>query len=368
MTKQIRLSPTQVEAFDECIHFFMMSQRACFVLSGYAGTGKTSLIKEIVAVLTTETRKRIAVLSLTGRAVSVLREKGVLYTNTIHSFLYEPIIENEVLIGFARKSVDKIRSLVDGIIIDEASMVNEELFDHLLSLELPILFVGDSEQLPPISKTNFNVMDVADISLTEIHRQAADNPIIQLSQYIRETGRISRRWEDGKHIRFINRERLTKSFIAKEKPDIICCGFNNTRKNLNALVRSAYGYTAETPEVGETIMCLKNKCIGDSMSYVHNGELCQVINTRDVNNKAKSYNIGGAWVTVMNDTWITEVAPTWKDYHVFTYGYVATAWKLQGSQFKKIVFIDEDVSCTCDRRKYRYTAVTRASDELIVAY
>ena len=105
---------------------------------------------------------------------------------TIHSLIYSPIVnDKEEIIGW--KTKQKIDRTL--IIIDEASMVDETIWRHLLAFKVPIIVVGDHGQLPPI-KGNFNLMQKPELCLEEIHRQASTNPIIGLSIQAREHGLI----------------------------------------------------------------------------------------------------------------------------------------------------------------------------------
>src|SRR5262249_13888327 len=139
-------------------------------IGGYAGTGKTTLICRLA-----EMWPDAAVVTFSGKAASVLVEKGVAKARTIHSLIYIP------LRGARGKGVRfQRRHTLPGvsvIIVDEASMINDELYDHLMTFRLPVLFVGDPGQLEPIG-SKFNLMCNPHITLNEIHRQARENPIL----------------------------------------------------------------------------------------------------------------------------------------------------------------------------------------------
>ena len=72
-------------------------------------------------------------------------------------------------------------------------MVDEELGRDLLSFGKPVLVLGDPAQLPPVKGGGFFTEAEPDIMLTEVHRQAADNPIIRMSMVVREGGRLDPR-------------------------------------------------------------------------------------------------------------------------------------------------------------------------------
>lgn len=164
-------------------------------LGGYAGTGKTTLLGQLRTALHEKNKKlRVSFCSYTGKATRVMKSKLVSNAalqdqdsiSTIHGLLYTPILDDkENITGWKRK--DEVEC--DLIIIDEASMIDKEIWNDLLSYHIPIIAVGDHGQLPPIRGT-FNVMEHPDLRLEEIHRQAKGNPIIEVSVKARLEGTI----------------------------------------------------------------------------------------------------------------------------------------------------------------------------------
>lgn len=164
-------------------------------LGGYAGTGKSTLLAFVRKELLRRDRTlRVAFASYTGKASRVLRskltEQEILMdqdsVGTIHSLIYSPLLNDEKqIVGWKVK--EKIEPSL--IIIDEASMVDAVIWQHLLSYNVPIIAVGDHGQLPPISGS-FNLMARPELQLSEIHRQAKNDPIIGLSIQAREHGLI----------------------------------------------------------------------------------------------------------------------------------------------------------------------------------
>src|SRR5690606_12714869 len=76
------------------------------------------------------------------------------------------------------------------VIIDECSMVDEQMGKDLESFGVKILVLGDPFQLPPVKGQGYFTDAQPDFLLTEIHRQAADNPIIRLATDVRSAGRL----------------------------------------------------------------------------------------------------------------------------------------------------------------------------------
>ena len=149
-------------------------------LGGYAGTGKTTCVNTIVKAL--ENKKyKFAVCAYTGKATNVLRRKGI-EAATIHSTIYrtEKNLEtNEVY--WTRKPWHEFSH--DGFIIDEASMVGEDIHKDLLSFGLPILYVGDHGQLEPVG-SKFNLMQNPNYRLEKIHRNAGE--IAHFAEHLRK--------------------------------------------------------------------------------------------------------------------------------------------------------------------------------------
>lgn len=372
----IELSTLQRQAYDAIMDSILNKQQTGFVLSGVAGSGKTALIHKISDDFD-ERKLPVYCLTLTGRAASVLRARGVVNAQTIHSFLYEPIINKDnVLIGWRKKDYQVLQSMASLIFVDEASMVSEDIFEDLLNTGIPLVFVGDSEQLPPISHTGFNIMDSSDFHLDEIHRQAEGNPIIEISRSLREENKIDRRWVDGDRVSIVKKTQINRDMINKISPDIIMCGTHKKRKAMNSLVRAAREFSGSTPEIGERVMCLKNGGTYSGDGMVYNGEIYVVDDFGPYNPdtggrvyKIHPYGSETAFntrVLIEDDSFMFNEPPENVDAQYFTHGYAATVHKLQGSEFDHAMFYDEYVGYFLDQRRFRYTAVTRARERLTI--
>ena len=131
-------------------------------LGGYAGTGKTCLIKYLIQFF-----PRYAVAAFTGKAANVLRKKGVM-ASTIHSRIYKPTFENGIVYFDINPDPE-----CEGFIIDEASMVSQEIYEDLKSFQMPMIFVGDHGQLEPVD-SKLNLMESPDYTLEEIPADLLD--------------------------------------------------------------------------------------------------------------------------------------------------------------------------------------------------
>src|SRR3954470_1062620 len=174
-------SPQQQHALGAVAQWLRQGSPQVFSLFGYAGTGKTTLAKHIAE----DVEGEVAFGAFTGKAASVLRAKGCPEASTIHSMIYRTRESDEGGPLFALNR-SGLAAKADLIIIDECSMVDEELGRDLLSFGKPVLVLGDPAQLPPVKGGGFFTAELPDAMLTEVHRQARDNPIIRLSMAVRE--------------------------------------------------------------------------------------------------------------------------------------------------------------------------------------
>src|SRR5215470_3922983 len=156
-----------------------------FRLFGYAGTGKTTLSRHIAD----EADGEVKFAAFTGKAASVMRGKGCRGASTIHSLIYRTRESGEEVPSFDLWD-DAPASKAALIVIDECSMVDAELGRDLLSFGVPLLVLGDPAQLPPISGGGFFTEAEPDAMLTEVHRQAQDDPIVRISMDIRAGRRL----------------------------------------------------------------------------------------------------------------------------------------------------------------------------------
>lgn len=383
----IRLSHDQREALTALVAWTKRPHSPFITVGGYAGVGKTTLLAEYRRILHAGKPKlRVGFASFTGRAARVLahklRDGKVMYqqdsVGTIHSLIYSPILNNrQVITGWRLKEDLKVNLIV----IDEASMIDKHLWGDLLSFGIPIVAVGDHGQLPPI-RGWFNLMENPMIRLEKIHRQAEDNPIIKVSLLARQHGFIPvRRFGEG--VVKIDREDVdaheeVESQLHAYKPStIVLCGYNQTRVKLNRFIRAGLGFESAEPVTGDRVICLKN----NHKKNIYNGMLgtIQAITSRNIDWYTAEIVMddeGGVYegqiykkqfgnVETQNYT-DKRVRQTAGD--LFDFGYGLTVHKAQGSQARKVIVFEERFAKMDDEmwRRWLYTAVTRAEEELLV--
>src|SRR5256886_2860646 len=220
-----------------------------FRLFGYAGTGKTTLARHIAEGVEGE----VKFAAFTGEAALVMRNKGCDNASTIHSLIYRAK-ESGVEQPSFELWYDAPASKAKLIVIDECWMVDAELGRDLMSFDCPLLVLGDPAQLPPIQGGGFFTDAEPDAMLTEVHRQAQDDPIVRMSMDIRE----GRELEIGRHgeSEVVTRNELDPDRVMRA--DQVLVGRNNTRRAYNMRIRQKQNIEEPLPVAGDKLVCLRN--------------------------------------------------------------------------------------------------------------
>ena len=358
-------SPQQDAALKAVAEWLRRGERPVFRLFGYAGTGKTTLAKHIAEGVDGE----VAFGAYTGKAALVLRTKGCPDASTIHSMIYRSRESDEGGPQFVlnRQSPASKASL---IIIDECSMVDEELGRDLLSFGQPVLVLGDPAQLPPVKGGGFFTEAEPDVMLTEVHRQAEGNPIVHMSMKVREGGRL----EPGAYgeSRVIHRREVDAGIVMAA--DQVLVGLNKTRRLYNTRLRELNGYRAPMPAAGEKLVCLRN----DKTKGLLNGGTWSIQALRGIRNDfvrmdvlpdddARRRSVEVAVHKAFFEGTEEEVPFVLRrESDEFTYGYALTVHKAQGSQWDDLVLFDESFAFREHRSRWLYTALTRAAEKVTV--
>jgi exodeoxyribonuclease-5 len=243
-------SPQQDKALMEVARWLDdPSGKPVFRLFGFAGTGKTTLAVHFANAFGGD----VMFAAFTGKAALVMRRKGCTNASTIHSLIYKPIERGDGTVEFERNYDSDLRG-ADLLIVDECSMVGPDLGRDLLSFGVPILVLGDPAQLPPVNGAGFFTDHEPDVMLTEVHRQARDNPIIRVSMDVREERKLTP-CATGP-CRIIPRAALMRSDVLRA--DQVLVGLNKTRTTFNALMREMRGLASGWPLPGDKLVCLRN--------------------------------------------------------------------------------------------------------------
>lgn len=341
-----------------------------FRLFGFAGTGKTTLAKEIAQYA----KGLVLYAAFTGKAALQLRKKGCGGASTLHSLLYKVEINQKT--GEATFELDKDSRLSDAalLIVDEVSMVDELLGNDVLSFKKRVLVLGDPAQLRPVRGEGFFINSEPDVMLTEVHRQALDNPIIHLSMEVRQGIRLRPgHWGDTRVVRRadLSRDELRELVVGADQ---VLCGMNKTRTAFNSRIRDIKGLVGDDkpfhPAVGDRLICLRN----NREKALFNGgifsvdEVANYGGNLDVVVKSQDEERSPLTVKVFEEFFNgTENSLDWRDRKrsdEFTFGWTITCHKAQGSEWDNVLVFDESGVFRDEQMNWRYTAITRAAQRL----
>jgi exodeoxyribonuclease-5 len=367
-----------------------------YLTDDFIVTHNTSLARYLSELQNGSTR----FMAYTGKAARVLQRKGC-PAGTIHQAIYLPSGEindeiqklEEELNGEpspdpvrTRKIIHRLTELrepkftlrplnpfkgVSLIVLDECSMVADQCAQDLMSFKVPILVLGDPGQLPPVKGSGFFTRHKPDFMLEEIHRQVADSPILQLATAARK-GDALRQGKYGDS-RVIGRSRFGREELLAVEQAI--CGTHKSRLMFNAEVRQAKGFEGVFPCEGERLTCLRN----NAKTNVLNGEIYESLEAydettkeiliRDEDGHDKTIKVHPECFTdpKLLASWPFQKRATREE---LDYAYTITCHRAQGSQWRSVaVYADmfRWADARNDFKKWLYTAITRASESVIVA-
>lgn len=345
----IELTPRQAKALRDIVFGVKKDNKLEQTLGGYAGTGKTTLIKYMMDYL-----NGFGIAAYTGKAANVLRKKGLSQASTIHSMIYVPYFQDGSVHFELAASLP-----YEGVIIDEASMVSEEIYYDLKSFGIPIVFVGDHGQLEPVN-SKFNIMAKPEIRLEEIHRNAGE--IAKFAEHIRK-GKAAGTFKSEGKIEFKRRASIEYLMDA----DQVICAYNKTRVKTNANIRAELGFEG-TLNIGERVMCLRNnKHLG-----LFNGMQGTVSNLweGDFGKRYMDFEYDG---TIIPSIWYDhrqfgqekpEIEHGRDAPNPFDYAYCITAHKAQGDEWENVMVIEQKCK-NWDHKRWAYTSASRAKEKLV---
>jgi exodeoxyribonuclease-5 len=328
------------------------------ILGGYAGTGKTSLIYHLSNNL-----PDFKVCAFTGKAANVLKRKKI-SASTIHSLIYKAYDDGNGGVYF--NLIPHHELDCNGFIVDEASMISKDIYEDLISFDLPIIFVGDHGQLEPVGN-NINVMKNPDYTLETIHRNAGE--IAFFAQWIRNGRRAEafsyQKQYTGEQVTFIRRSEIDDMF---DEVDQIICAYNRTRVDLNIQVRDHLGFTGKRPNKNERIMCLRNdhpKGLFNGMQ----GVVEDIYATKHGGSRIKFATDCGNLIDTDYD--ISQFNKDKYDYEMdrdepapFDFAYAVSCHKSQGDEWEKVMVLEQKCEGWSHRR-WAYTAASRAKEKLV---
>lgn len=365
------------------------------VVAGYAGTGKSTLVKFAIEALNVESSK-VAYATYTGKAAEVLRKKGNPGACTLHKLLYDhfPMPGG----GFYRKPKTELDVTI--VVVDEVSMVPKPMVDLLLKHKIYVIFLGDPFQLPQIDKdTENHLLDKPHIFLDEIMRQAAESEIIQLTMKIRNGESLD--LFKGNEVQIFKKNEFNTGMMTWA--DQIIVATNATRQSINQQMRKILGYSG-LPQHGERMICLRNywdDC-NDAGDALVNGTTGIIENPFESFRRIPAYikndrrdlpTIVGNFIpdggiefhSIEMDKEMIMTGEKCIDWRVayqlgklkpkigdivpkeFAFAYAITCHKAQGSEWEKVLVVEEGFPFAKEEHaRWLYTACTRASEKLVL--
>ena len=382
---------------------FVDDEEHLYLTNDYIVTHNTTIVLYLIEKLGLRI-DQVLFLAYQGKAACRLIMKG-LPAKTIHSAIYK--YEKELMKdsegrylrnekgNIRKKGVFRKRDYIGEkddiklIVVDEAGMVNKEIAEDLKSFGIPIIVLGDLNQLPPVFGSPYFLTN-PDIVLTKIMRQNEGNPIVYLSQEVL-AGHDLNIGKYGKS-EVISKSDLTDSHFSKA--DIVLTETNRLRWNVNNFFREQLRQYKQLdyPHIGEKVICRKNnwKRSVDNGIFLTNGMSGYVedIHKWTFNRKENTMSMDFRPdftpsifkdVTFNYEFMFTSPQSTMEEtenskdalndyfHDRFEFGYAITCYVSQGSEYDKVLYLNENIMRTKeDQKKLTYTAITRAVDSISI--
>lgn len=389
------LNRKQEQGLKLCVKKYLNHDKYC-VISGYAGTGKSTLVRFIIEALAdydVDVEEDVVYATYTGKAAQVLLKKGNQNVTTLHKLLYEHFPRPNGT--FFRKKRDFVPYKI--VIVDEVSMAPRELMELLFTHDVFIIALGDPFQLPPVDKDQDNgLLGSPDIFLDEIMRQALDSEIIRLSMKVRNQEPLE--YHQGSDAIVMPYKDLNTGVL--QWADQILVGTNATRVNINNQMRQLLGREGK-PSAGDKVICLRNywDYVADNMDPLVNGTIGYLENSFETYNKLPFW-AGNKQIKVLRSNFLSDsgakfkdlqmdeqqiltgersidyktafrLSANWKTMHLvpmeFTYAYAITTHKAQGSSWPNVLVLEERFPYDKEEHaRWLYTACTRSEKKLVL--
>lgn len=362
-------------------------------ISGYAGTGKSTLVKFIISALDVD-EDDVCYAAYTGKAAQVLLKKGNKNVSTLHKLLYKSYPRPDG--SFLRLPVDEVPYKI--VIVDEVSMAPRNLMKLLFTHKnVHVICLGDPFQLPPVDKDEDNhLLDNPHIFLDEVMRQAQESEIIRVTMDIRNHKPLS--LMDGNEVKILTKADLSTGMM--QWADQMLVGTNQMRVALNNQMRELLG-RGDAPEDGDKVICLRNywSILAENEDPLVNGTIGYLQDSFESFNQLP-WRMGGQKIYTIQGNFLSDGGALYKDLDMdkkliltgeksldwktiwklnsnpktsmlvpleFTYGYAITGHKAQGSEWDKVLVVEERFPFEKEEHaRWLYTCATRASEKLVL--
>ncbi len=350
------------------------------IITGGPGTGKTTIVRGILALYSALTgidmadeHYNVLLVAPTGKASKKLSESTFYKALTIHRALgynYDGI--------FLYDEVNRLN--VDLLIVDESSMIDIELAYRLLKalpLKTRVVFIGDENQLPSVGPGDFlhdiiasNLFKV--FRLKEIMRQASDSNIIKLANKVLNQKIDFTLFNQKKEVYFYNIDINNYFNFLKRILDNYYISHNNTLDDLELLIpmyNGVVGINETNKFIQENYNHHKDKALNiGSNTYYIGDKIMQTVNSPekevmngdtgviiDINEDGALIDFNGK-VTLM----------TKQEFKDLTLAYAISIHKSQGSEYKNVIMPIYSSFYIMLKKKLIYTGITRAKEKLII--
>lgn len=392
------LNTQQQVIHDEAIYWFHNSPDQLFQIAGAAGTGKSVLIGQILKTLNLK-KTSVLAMTFTGAASLVMRRNGFPEASTIHSALYQLIdyvpTGNEVTVD----DIDTVTNLIKPrkifrkrehlspniklIFIDEAYMVPKYMVKDIISFGIKVIVCGDPNQLDPVGDEPGFLISGKIHTLTQLMRQAENDPIIYLANRVLHNKPIHNGIY-GNNVMVINDSDIIPQMYGLA--DVILCGTNKTRDLFNQEIRRIAGFNKSIlPRVGERVICRQNNWdkVNDANITLVNGLAGVVLNQKEtIDSVSRTFSID--FLPDKSDVWFDNLKVNYdyfisnaqrrkeiKDFNtkhvfgeLFEFAYALTVHLSQGQEYDNVFYFEEYLRPQM-QLKANYTAITRAKKNLI---
>jgi exodeoxyribonuclease-5 len=363
---EIKLTEEQQKVADAIIERCLAGKHTSLV--GLAGSGKTTVARHIYDTL--RDRMKVLPMAPTGKAASVLRDKGV-EAHTIHSVIYKfkgSFVDDD---GDEQLLFEPNKGDIyaDLLMVDESSMVSASQFEDIMKKGVPTLWIGDPGQLPPVMSEPTGLLEKPNFVLRKIHRQALDNPIIAWAHDLRKGKCIN---QPANGIRRVHLDGQGSKFIAEKMIelgiDAIITKTNAQRVAINKAVCKLTDGHYSIPAEGSRLICLRN----DRITGLVNGDLLDVVEThspecltvRRISN-GEILDISIASIQLNNPKRFDLKAEGYRFGTIQAdYGYAMTCHKMQGSSARHVGIVAHGYCGNA--AQWNYTAATRAEEQVTV--